>query len=147
MPYSAVQVHGLHFMVRLLKNLIYKVVGPLTKCKLNVDQEDWACGKKWMCWFFFIMLKKDNFEKKNSSSIVLFFSLGLHLSFIYCYMCWRCGLQIFSHQFLQKQMSEFDLYMFNVIYMWLVFCVITTLNRRFSLWLYLMLFRPYLAHH
>ena len=40
MPYSAVRVHGLHFMVRVLKKLINKAVGPLTRCKLNVDQEE-----------------------------------------------------------------------------------------------------------
>jgi hypothetical protein len=28
MPYSAVRVHGLHFMVRVLKKLIYKAIGP-----------------------------------------------------------------------------------------------------------------------
>ena len=33
MPYDAVQVHGLHFMVRVLKKLIYKPIGPLTRCK------------------------------------------------------------------------------------------------------------------
>ena len=40
MPYSAVQVHGLHFMVRVLKNLIFKAIGPLARCKPNVDQEE-----------------------------------------------------------------------------------------------------------
>ena len=30
-PYSVVQVHGLHFMVRVLKKLIYKAVGPLKR--------------------------------------------------------------------------------------------------------------------
>ena len=40
MPYSVVRVHGLHFMVRVLKKLIYKAVGPLTRCKPNVDQEE-----------------------------------------------------------------------------------------------------------
>ena len=40
MPYSAVRVHGVHFMVQVLKKLIYKAVGPLTRCKPNVDQEE-----------------------------------------------------------------------------------------------------------
>jgi hypothetical protein len=40
MPYSPVRVHGLHFMVRVLKKMIYKAVGPLTRCKPNVDQEE-----------------------------------------------------------------------------------------------------------
>jgi hypothetical protein len=41
--------------------------------------------------------------------------------------------------------ERFNLYMFNVIYMWHVPCVVTTLNRIFSVWLNLMLLSPYLA--
>ena len=37
--------------------------------------------------------------------------------------------------------------MFNVIYMWHVPCVVTTQNRIFCVWLYLMLLPPYLAQH
>ena len=40
MPCYVVRVHGLHFMIRVLENLIYKAVGPLTRCKLNVDQKE-----------------------------------------------------------------------------------------------------------
>jgi hypothetical protein len=39
----------------------------------------------------------------------------------------------------------FNLYMFNVIYLWHIPCVVTTLNRIFSVWLNLMLLPPYLA--
>ena len=38
----------------------FESLGPLVRCKLNVDQEEWPCTKKWMCWFFLFgyMLKK-----------------------------------------------------------------------------------------
>ena len=29
----------------------YNVFGPLTRCKSNVDQDEWPCVKKWMCLF------------------------------------------------------------------------------------------------
>ena len=32
---------------------IYKVFGPLIRCKLNVNQKEWPGTKKWMCWFLF----------------------------------------------------------------------------------------------
>lgn len=35
-------------MVEFLNNAISKVFGPLTKCKLNVDQEELPCIKKQM---------------------------------------------------------------------------------------------------
>ena len=41
--------------------------------------------------------------------------------------------------------ERFNLYMFNVIYVWHVPCVVTTLNRIFCLWLNLMLLLHYLA--
>jgi hypothetical protein len=44
-----------------------------------------------------------------------------------------------------KKNERFNLYMFNVIYMWHVPCVVSTLNRIFSVWLNLMLLPPYLA--
>ena len=44
--------HGPTSMVWFLKKLVYKAFGPLTRCKPNVDQEEWPCTKKWMCSFF-----------------------------------------------------------------------------------------------
>ena len=146
MPYSVVRVHGLHFMVQVLNKLIYKAVGPLTRCKPNVDQEEWRCGKKRMCWFSLYMLKKGNFEKKLKFDCSLVFSwasLVFHLMLDVSKM-WLANLLTTNFT---KTNERFNLYMFNVIYMWLVSCVITTLNRIFSLWLYLMLFLSYLAQH
>ena len=65
-----------------LKKMIYKAVGPLTSWKLNVDQEEWPCGKKWLCWVFKYKPKKGNFGKKWSLTILLtsFAYTCLHLS-------------------------------------------------------------------
>jgi hypothetical protein len=43
--------------------------------------------------------------------------------------------------------ERFNLYMFNVIYMWHVPCVATTLNRIFSVWLNLIFLPPYLVNN
>ena len=53
-PWKMVFFPGSDFMVQLpwsscLKNSIYKAFGPLGMCRLNVDQEEWPCTKKWMC--------------------------------------------------------------------------------------------------
>ena len=48
-PFSMVRLDGPTFMIRFLKKTIYKVFGLLTRCKLNEDQEEWPCTKKWMC--------------------------------------------------------------------------------------------------
>ena len=147
MPYFAVRVHGLHFMVRVLQKLFYKAIGLLTKCKPNVDQEKWPCGKKWMCWVFLIHAQKGQFwRKKLKFDYFLVFSwasLVFHLMLDVSKM-WLANLLT---TFFSQKNERFDLYMFNVIYMWLVSCVITAINRIFSLWLYQMLFLPYLAQH
>ena len=31
---------------------------PLTRCKPNVNQEEWPHIQKWMCWFFLFMSKR-----------------------------------------------------------------------------------------
>jgi hypothetical protein len=70
------------FMVRLngptLEKNSFKSLGPLTRCKLNVDQKEWPCSKKWRCWFFWYMPKKGNFGENSSLTILLSF-LGLYL--------------------------------------------------------------------
>jgi hypothetical protein len=40
------------------KKLVYKVLGSLTRCKPNVDQEEWTYTKKWLCWFSLIYVRK-----------------------------------------------------------------------------------------
>ena len=49
--------HGHASMVQF-----FKAFGPFTRCKPNVDQEKWPCTQKWMCWIFYYMSKKDDFE-------------------------------------------------------------------------------------
>jgi hypothetical protein len=61
------------------KNKNYKAFGSLTRCKPNVDQEEWPCTKKWMCWLFEYMSKMNNFARKKNKIkqglIILLFSL------------------------------------------------------------------------
>ena len=97
--------------------LPYKACGPLTSCKVNVDQEEWPCTKKWMCWFFFMHVQKRQFylKKKNSSLTILLSSLGLHLSSLLV----RCVEDVACKSSHNNLFNErFNLYMFNVIYMW-----------------------------
>ena len=69
-------------MVRFLKKTwCTKPLGPFTRCKPNVDQEEWPCTKMWTCWCVSYMPKKGSFGKgkrKNQSSLTMF--LGLLLS-------------------------------------------------------------------
>ena len=44
-PFPMVRLDGPTSMVRFLKKSIHKAFGPLTRCKLNVDQEEWSCTK------------------------------------------------------------------------------------------------------
>ena len=74
------------FMIQLpwsnFFKIIYKAFGSFTRCKWNMDQEEWPCTKKWMCWFFFkLMFKKGSFEKKKSSLTILLSSFVFIFSF------------------------------------------------------------------
>jgi hypothetical protein len=91
------------------------------------------------------MPKKGSFENKSTLTILLS-SLGLHLSslLVNCVEDVACKS---SHNNSYKKNERFNLYMFNVIYMWHVPCVISTLNKIFSVCLNLMLLPPYLAQH
>ena len=44
-PWKMALLHGPTSMVHFLKKPIYKAFGPLARCKLNVDQEEWPCTK------------------------------------------------------------------------------------------------------
>jgi hypothetical protein len=75
-PWIMTSGHGrwLFSMVRLpwsnfhdlisFKKSVYKVFGSLTRCKPPVNQEEWPCTKKWVCWFFLIYVQIGNFQKK-----------------------------------------------------------------------------------
>ena len=134
------------FMVQLPWSNFLKIgfesLGPLIRCKPNVNQEEWPIHQKWMCWFFLMHAQNGSFEISSRLTILLS-SLGLQFLLNVSKMC----LQIFSQQFLQKRNDQFNLYMFNVIYMWYVPCVVITLNRMFSVCWNLMLLPPYFAQH
>ena len=68
--------HGPTSTVRFLEKTIYKAFGPLTRCKPNVDQEEWPRTKKRVCWFFEYMPKKWQFWKtfKFHHTLVFIFS-------------------------------------------------------------------------
>ena len=56
-PWKMALFHGLTWWSNFhdpicLKNPVYKAFEPLTRCKPNVDQEEWPCTKKWMCLLF-----------------------------------------------------------------------------------------------
>ena len=57
----------------IFKTNICKVFGPLSRCKSCVDQEDWPCTKRWMCWFFCnTRLKKVVLKEKKRKTILLY---------------------------------------------------------------------------
>ena len=115
-PWSRTMEDGLcqwsEFMVRIpwsdfIKYTFFESLGPLTWCKSNVDQEEWPCTKKWMCWFL-IHAQKGQFIKKNQVwpfSCLLLSSLGLHLSslLVKCVEDVACES---SHNTFTKQMSN-----------------------------------------
>ena len=56
-----VTLHDHTFIVWFLTKCLLKVFGPLTRCKLKVNQEKRPCTKKWMSWFFLIYVYKAQF--------------------------------------------------------------------------------------
>jgi len=62
-PLSMVWVHRPTSIVRLHKKNSFESLGPLTRCKPNVDQEEWPCTKKWMCWILIHAQKGDLWKK------------------------------------------------------------------------------------
>ena len=57
------------FMIRFFPKPLYRFFGPLTTCKPNVDQEEWPCTKKWMCWLFLIHAQKGQFWKNKTNQV------------------------------------------------------------------------------
>ena len=153
-PWNQTMENGLfqqfEFMVQLpwsdFLKISFEILRPITRCKPNVDQEELPCTKKWMCIFFIIHAQKCSFEKKNSCLTILLSSLGLHLSSLLVKCVEDVACKSFT-TFSTKKNEWLNLYMFNVIYMWHVPCVVTTLNRIFSVCLNSILLLPYLAQH
>ena len=74
---------GSNFHGPISKKKIYKAFGPFTRCKPNADQEEWPCTKKWMCCFFFKMLKRVVLKNKNKNSSVTTLSSSLIFSYLH----------------------------------------------------------------
>ena len=70
-PFSMVWFDGLTSMVWFLTKINYKAFGPLTWCKPHVDQEEWPCIKKWMCWFFLIYAQKGRYWINSNITVIL----------------------------------------------------------------------------
>ena len=73
-------------MVWFLKKSIYKAFGPLTRCKLKVNQEEWPCTKSECAGFLNICPKRTILNKKIKliiflSSLVFIFSSQKNISF------------------------------------------------------------------
>jgi hypothetical protein len=66
-----VQVHGPTSNGPTSLKISFESLGPLTRCKLNVEQEEWHAPKSECVGFFKYMPKKDNFEKHSSLTILL----------------------------------------------------------------------------
>ena len=87
-PWSWTMEDGLfpwsNFMVQFLKNSTYKAIGPFTRCKSNVDREEWPCIKKMnmlILEYIYIYVQKWEFwinKIKVDHSLVFSF---LHLLF------------------------------------------------------------------
>ena len=96
----------------------FESFGPLTRCKPNVDQEQWPCTKKWMCWFFFKHDLKGYFPKEKNIK----FDHSLVFIPVKCLEDVACKS---PHNNFYKKNERFNLYILNVIYMWHVPCVAT----------------------
>ena len=89
-----------------------------TRCKLYLVREEWPCTKKWMCWFFFNMPKMVVLKKFKFDHFLLFFWASLLVQCVEDVACKS------SHYIFYKN-ERFNVYIFNVIYMRLVPCVVT----------------------
>jgi hypothetical protein len=78
-PWKMAFFHGptwwSNFQGPISSKINYEAFGPLTRCKLHVDQEEWPCTQKWMCWFFLIYAQKGQFKRIKSSLTILLSSL------------------------------------------------------------------------
>jgi hypothetical protein len=141
---SMVRVHGLTSMVRLHKKLVLRVLGPSLGVNRMWTKKSDHAPKIEGAHFFNTCPKRAILKKIRVwpfSCLLLGFNC-LHF-FLNVSKMWLANLltTIFTKN------ERFNLCTFNVIYMWHVPCVVTTLNRILSFWLNLMLLPPYLAQH
>jgi hypothetical protein len=134
-------------MVRLLKKIVLKGLGPsLGVNQMWTKKNDHAPKNEGAD--FIIHAQKGHFWKNKiqvwpfSCLLLGFTCLLFLLNVSKMYVACKSS----QNKSFQKN-EPFNLYTINVIYMWHVPCVVTWLNRIFSVWLYLMLLPLYLAQH
>ena len=145
MAFSMVWVHGPTFMVRLLKIIVLEDLGPsLGVNRMWIKKNDYAPQSECANCF-------NTCSKRALLKIIRVWPLSCFLMGFTCLsLLIKCVEDVAcksSHNNFYKKNEWFNLYMFNVIYMWHAPCVVTTLNRIFSVWLYLVLLLLYLAQH
>ena len=75
-PWNIVCPDGPTCMIQFCTKSNYKAFGPLTRCKPNVDQEEWPCTKTINVLIFFLnFFQKGNYEDNNSSLAICLSSL------------------------------------------------------------------------
>ena len=147
----------LFFMVRLpwsnldglisLKKSIYKVFGSLTRCKPQVDQEEWPCTKKWMCWFCFNICPNRTYSKKIEklqvwpfflSSLVFIFSSYPPPNKYIIITIFPChgSLPFFDHSTSIAYSHRKTLWTMSVDNVGLKICLLETLNSMVTLTLF-----------
>jgi hypothetical protein len=148
-PWSRIMEEGPFQWSDFLKNLVLKVLGlSLGTNRMWTKKNDHAPKSECVDFYLFIFNTCPKRKKliKNSSLTILLSSLGLHLSSLLVKCVEDVACKSF-HNIFYKKLSDLILYIFNVIYMWYVPCVVTTLNKIFSVCLNFMLLPPYLAQH
>ena len=133
-------------MVQLLKKLVLKALGPSLGVNWMWTKKNDHAPKNECVDLFWYMFEKGILGKKSSLTIFLS-SLGLYLSslLVKCVEDVACKS---SHNNFYKENEQFNQYMFNVVFMWHVPCVVTTLNIRIlCVCLYLVLLPLYLTQH
>jgi hypothetical protein len=120
--------HGSEFMVQLpcsnlLKNQFKKPLGPSLGVNRMWTKKNGHAPRSKMCWFFYIYASKKAILKRKKNLTIFLSSLGFHLSshLLKCVKDVACKS---SHNNSYKKNERFNLYMFDVIYMWYVPCVV-----------------------
>jgi len=108
-----------NFHVSTSLNISFQILGPHTRCKPNVDQEEWTCINRWMWWFVGHHAQKGQLREtfKFDRSSVFF---GASLIFHFLLNVSKMWLANLLKTIFRETNERFHLNMFNVTYMWLV---------------------------
>ena len=143
--FSMVRVHGPTSMIQLLKNIVLKVMGSSLGVNGMWTKKNDHVLKSQCADFFVIHAQKGRLWKKLkfNHSLVFFWASLVFYFLLNVSKMWLAN-------FLTTENNEqFNLYMFNVQINLHVTspCVVTMVNRIFSVWLCLMLLLSYLAQN